>query len=181
MVNVMDEIRLIKPTADYAEDIWDFRREFLENDPSEDMGGSGKLRECSCAEEWIKLCDNLSDSEACPGDWVQADTYIAVRQSDNKIVGIIDLRHHINHPILGEWGGHIGYCVRPDERRKGYAKEMLRLNLENCRRLGLEKVMISCHAGNIASERTILTNGGFFERLTNDDDGRAVKRYWITL
>ncbi len=39
---------------------------------------------------------------------------------DNRVVGAIDLRHHIDHPILGTWGGHCGYSVRPSERRKGY-------------------------------------------------------------
>lgn len=76
-------------------------------------------------------------------------------------IGVIDLRHHINHPVLSVWGGHFGYSVRPDERRKGYAKEMLRLNLQNCRSYGLSKVMITCDCDNTASEKTIIANGGF--------------------
>ena len=54
---------------------------------------------------------------------------------------MINLRHHINHPILGTWGGHCGYSVRPSERGKGYAKEMLRLNLQNARAMGIEKLL----------------------------------------
>ncbi len=177
----MDTIRLIKPSMDYAEDIMAFRREFLENDPDEDMGGTSTLRKCSSAEEWLSWLEKISRPETCPEGKVPSDTFIAVRQSDNKIVGIIDLRHHIDHPVLKEWGGHIGYCVRPDERRKGYAKEMLRLDLEYARKIGLKKVMVTCYADNIASERTILANGGVFEREAEANDRHTLKRYWITL
>lgn len=173
-------IKLVDPTIDYAEDIMAFREEFLNNDSSEDMGGCGILRKCTRAEEWLEEIALLSDPKTCPKDRVQSDTYIAVRVSDNKIVGVIDLRYNLNHPYLKEWGGHIGYCVRPDERRKGYAKEMLRLNLENCRRLGLEKVMITCEENNAASERTILANGGVYGRTTSDGE-HTLKRYWISL
>ena len=67
----------------------------------------------------------------------------------------------------------------PDERRRGCAKEMLRLVLENANELGLERVMVTCKVGNIASERTILANGGVFERELEDGSGHRIKRYWI--
>jgi predicted acetyltransferase len=104
--------------------------------------------------------------------------YLAVRNGDNRIVGIIDLRHHINHPILGTWGGHCGYTVRPSERGKGYAKEMLRLNIENAKALGINRMLVTCDADNIASEKTILANGGVFENII-EVDGSRMKRYWI--
>lgn len=173
------DILLLRPSAEYAEDIWAFRREFLEYSSDEEMGGCGKLRECSSAEEWLTQTAALTKPETCPEGMVAADTYIAVRRSDNKIVGIIDLRHNLNTPVLSEWGGHIGYCVRPDERRRGCAKEMLRLVLENANELGLERVMVTCKIGNIASERTILANGGVFERELEDGSGHRIKRYWI--
>ncbi len=90
------------------------------------------------------------------------------------------LRHHINHLILGTWGGHCGYSVRPSERGKGYAKEMLRLNIQNAKSMGIEKLLITCDVNNNASERTILDNGGVYEETINVD-GRKMKRYWITV
>lgn len=93
-------------------------------------------------------------------------------------MGIIDLRHHINHPVLGTWGGHCGYSVRPSERGKGYAKEMLRLNIQNAKIMGISKLLVVCDETNIASEKVILANGGVFENNIVID-GCIMKRYWI--
>ena len=120
------------------------------------------------------------DELACPPGKVPSTIRLAVRKRDKKVVGIIDLRHNLNNPVLSLWGGHIGYSVRPSERRKGYAKEMLRLMLEEARKRGLEKVMISCSTENEASERTILANGGVYEKTVPVED-EQIKRYWITL
>ena len=71
------------------------------------------------------------------------------------IVGIIDLRHHIDHPILSTWGGHIGYYVRPSERRKGYATKQIALALDYCKSLDIDKVLMSCTIDNIGSEKKV--------------------------
>lgn len=127
----MEKIKLIEPTIDYEKDIWDFRQEILDSDDKDKFAGCGTLERCTSASEWIENCKLRSNKDSCPSDKVPSNVFIAVRISDNRIVGIIDLRHHIDHPILSTWGGHIGYYVRPTERRKGYGKEMLRLNLLN--------------------------------------------------
>ena len=93
---------------------------------------------------------------------------------------MIDMRHHIDHSILGAWGGHIGYSVHPDERRKGYATRMLQLDLENARKLGLQRVMVTCDDGYLGSEKTIGKNGGVYEKDV-PVDRRMVKRFWIEL
>ena len=177
-VNCMDEIKLISPTLEYGEDIMAFRREILEsNDGENSFAGCGSLRGCTSIEEWLEV---LNQYEQGVDGKVPSNTYLAIRLSDNRIVGIIDFRHHINHPILGLWGGHIGYSVRPSERGQGYAKEMLRQDLEICRAFGLDKVLVTCARDNIASEKTILANGGVFEREV-PVDGDFIKRYWIAL
>jgi predicted acetyltransferase len=175
---IVKEIKLMKPTMEYANDIMSFRQEIL--DVKNSFEGCGSLKNCSSADEWIKILDDMENEETCPKGGVTSNTYIAVRLSDNKVVGIINLRHHINHPILSVWGGHMGYSVRPSERRKGYAKEMLGQNLQNCIDRGLNKVLITCDFDNIESEKTIIANGGVFEKQICVDDNR-INRYWIEL
>ena len=179
-VNSMEKIKLIEPTIEYEKDIWDFRQEILDSDDNDKFAGCGTLERCTSANEWIENCKSRSNKDTCPSDKVPSNVFIAVRISDNRIVGIIDLRHHIDHPILSTWGGHIGYYVRPTERRKGYGKEMLRLNLLNAQKLGIKKVLITCNKDNLASEKTIVANGGIFESLITVND-EIMKRYWITV
>ena len=179
-ISEFTEIRLVCPTMEYDEEIMQFRKEILVAKDSDSFAGCGELRDCATTAEWLKLLKERESVDTCPAGSVTSNTYIAVRTEDNKIVGIIDLRHHINHPILGLWGGHMGYTVRPSERNKGYAKEMLRQNLQKCKDRKMSKVMITCSPDNIASEKTIIANGGVFEKEVYVE-GECIKRYWITL
>jgi predicted acetyltransferase len=77
-------------------------------------------------------------------------------------------------------GGHIGYSVRPSERKKGYGKEILFLALQKCKKLGIAKILVTCDSKNIASEKVILANGGKLENCVPFDN-RVIKRYWITM
>lgn len=167
-------IKLIKPSADYAGEIMAFRSEIGSHVPR-----GSNLEDFDNAADWIAQVEELSREETCPENFVPADVFIAVNE-DNRIVEMIDCRHHINHPRLSEYSGHIGYSVRPSERRRGYAKEILRQALGFYRERGVDKVLITCEEGNIGSERTILANGGIFERETLDGE-RVMKRFWINL
>ena len=176
----MVEIKLISPSIEYDEDIMQFRRELIDANDADSFAGCGSLRACTTTEEWLMVLKQWENIETCPKGSVTSNTYLAVRTSDNRIVGVIDLRHHIDHPVLKLWGGHMGYSVRPSERGNGYAKKMLYLNLQNCRERGLDKVMVTCSRTNLVSEKTIIANGGVFEKEVLVD-GEWIKRYWIKL
>lgn len=166
----------------YESELQAFKEEVLEADRDNDnqFAGCNGLRNCATAREWIDICNLRKDADTCGqvGAKVPSTTYFAIRESDNRLVGVIDLRHHINHPILGSWGGHCGYSVRPSERGKGYATEMLRLNVLNAGKMGIEKMLVVCDEDNVASERTILANNGQLENII-EVEGCRMKRFWI--
>lgn len=175
----MEDFILIRPTAEYAEQIMEYRKEFLDADDS--MDGCGPLRGARNAEEYLRLCREYEDPLTVPKHLVPATQFLFIRKSDDRLVGMISVRHKFND-YLAKFGGHIGYSVRPDERRKGYATEMLRMTLPKCRELGLDKVMITCIEDNIGSEKTILANGGVYYS-TEYEPIRCenIKRFWILL
>ena len=173
---------LVEANEKYIDELEQFKNEVLIYDKDNDnqFAGCMGLGNCKNAREWIEICNLRKNAETCKqaGTNVPSTTYFAIRKDDDRLVGVIDLRHHINHPVLGTWGGHCGYSVRPSERGNGYAKEMLRLNIQNAREMGIEKLLVTCEETNIASEKTILANGGVFEK-TVEADGSIMKRYWI--
>ena len=164
-------IRLTVPTEEFSAQYEEYRREFLES--GESMDGTGPLRRCETGKQWLAEIKKYLDPATLPEGKVIATQFIGVRNSDNRIVGMVQVRHYLND-YLKKFAGHIGYSVRPSERRKGYAKQMLALSLGFCRTLGLKKVMISCSEENEASRRTILANGGVFERREFEPDDKEI-------
>ncbi|WP_104991351.1 GNAT family N-acetyltransferase [Deinococcus sp. NW-56] len=96
-------------------------------------------------------------------------------------LGRVSIRHTLNQR-LREFGGHIGYEVRPSARRQGRATLALRLALERARELGLERVLVTCDVDNLGSRRVIEANGGVLEYEGRvPDHPSPLRRYWITL
>jgi len=172
-------VKLTVPSMEYDDQIQSFRKEFLENGGS--MDGCGSLRRFERTQDWLDQVEALRQAETTPPDLVPMTQYIYVRESDSKIVGVIQIRHYFNE-FLEKYAGHIGYSVCPSERRKGYATQMLKLVLPECRRLGINRVLVCCVEENEGSRRTILNNGGVYES-TVFLPGRDVylERYWIDL
>ena len=115
-----------------------------------------------------------------PAGHVPASQYFLLDQSKREILGVIDIRHSLNEHLLHR-GGHIGYAVAPSQRRRGYGTLQLRLALDVCRNMGLERVLITCDSDNTASAKTIERCGGILEDERLDASGVPFKRYWVHL
>lgn len=95
-------------------------------------------------------------------------------------VGAVNIRHYLNESLLFT-GGHIGDGIRPSERRKGYATAMIGLALEECKKLGIHRVLMTCDKDNIGSAKSIMNNGGVLENEVVNEEGVLEQRYWISL
>ena len=126
---IMEDFILIRPTSEYASQLAEYRQEFLDADSS--MDGCGPLRRLENPEEYIQVCKDYEDPKTVPSHLVPSTQFLFVRKRDNRLVGMIQVRHRFND-FLEKYGGHIGYSVRPSERRKGYAKIMLQKSLPYC-------------------------------------------------
>ena len=175
----MDQCRLVKPDSSYETDIRAFREEMIGANSSID--GAGPLKRMENVSEWLAFTRALENIQTVPSNWVVSEQFLYVRESDHRIVGMIQFRHELND-FLEKYGGHIGYSVRPSERRKGYAKAMLSDCLQIIRTYGLQKALISCTPENEGSRRTILANGGVYESTVYyAADNVFLERYWINL
>ena len=153
-------LRLVRPNKEHKMQALDFKQEFFGNN-EKIINGSELLDQMENYEEWlVSVTNNISEETVNPA-WVVTDTFFAVNES-NEIVGIIDLRHTLND-FLKDFGNS-GYSVRPSERRKGYATEMLRQILDVARESGMIELHLSVERDNEPSIKTIISNGGVYVR-----------------
>lgn len=125
-------------------------------------------------EDWLES-NRLSEMGInVPENFIPAVQFVSF-SDDGRALGFLHLRLRLNENLLKQ-GGHIGYSIRPSERRKGYAKEQLRLGLLEAKKKNITKALVTCHDDNEGSHKVILANGGQLEDVLD-----AVERYWISL
>jgi len=122
---------------------------------------------------------NRHTGKDLPEGYVREDFYLCY--DNDRLIGVFSLKFELTDYLLN-YGGHIGYAVRPTERKRGFATEMLRKGLDIARRHGFEKILCICNEDNYASEKVILKNGGILENTLFDPEEKVfVRRYWIAL
>ena len=175
----MDQLLLMQPDKYYAEAIRDYRKAFL--DAGDPMDGTGPLYRMPEPEDWLAYTARLSASATVPEDMVPTTQYICVRPYDNRLVGMIELRHTLNE-YLQLYGGHVEFSVLPGERGKGYATWMLQNVLRYARERSIEQLVLAVEPRNAAGIRVIEKNGGvWLDKVLDPEYELELARYRIAL
>ena len=182
MEKIIEKFYLENPSIERKKDVIEYMNEHVKYNSA--INGTGSFDHVledetyeECMDKYYKIQDNeyAKSIDRCPGK-----TYFLIRKNDNKLIGMINIRHHLSPKMLVH-GGHIGYGIRPTERRKGYNKINLYLGLlKALEEFNLDKVMLDCDVKNLGSDKTIQALGGVLERTDIDDyDGVLTNVYWI--
>ena len=166
----MDKLTLVRPTLAHKRDALAYKQAHFDAGETV-IDGSELLDKMDIYEAWLDRVTKNADPATVQPDWVLTDTYFAVRESDRQIIGIIDFRHELKG-FLQDFG-HCGYSVRPDERCKGYATEMLKMLCALAQKSGLAQLQLAAEPGNLPSVKTIEKNGGRYVRSFPFGSGQA--------
>ncbi|MGC2234718.1 MAG: GNAT family N-acetyltransferase [Pyrinomonadaceae bacterium] len=166
-------LKLIAPTAGLKAEFLAMAQE------SVSAGDEHYKSELEDFDAHLNNVENYALGTNLPPNHVPSDTFWLVRE--RRIIGRSDLRHRLN-ANLEDVGGHIGYDIRPTERRKGYGTLILKLTLEKAKNRGLKRVLLTCAADNTGSAKIIEKNGGkLSEQEISKTTGKMISRYWIEI
>lgn len=164
----------VLPDESHYDDVISFYGEF-ENDGSTCIGYANFHN----YDEWVKEKQNRHTGENLPDGFVRENFYLCYYE--DKLVGVFSLKFELTD-YLYNYGGHIGYAVRPSMRKRGLGTAILKQGLEISKKFGFKKILAVCDDDNTASEKIIVKNGGVFEnKLFDEEENVFVKRYWIKL
>ncbi|HLD31398.1 MAG TPA: GNAT family N-acetyltransferase [Patescibacteria group bacterium] len=163
-------MRLIKPTLKYKKSFQNGLREFLKID-QQNEGNPAKV------EEYIKESRRYKRGTDLPKGMVPASTFWLI--DNDTFIGRVSIRHKLNKN-LRNFGGHIGYAIRPSKRKRGYGNKILTLALKEAKKLNLNKVLVTCNETNIASQKIIEKNKGRLQQK-KVYQGERLRFYWIDL
>ena len=179
----MERFYLEEPSLERKDEIIEYLDEFVKyNSNINGTGSLDKIYDGYTFEEALERCLNMKNELYAKSiNRVPGKTFLLIRKDDNKIVGTINIRWNLSEKML-KFGGHIGYGIRPTERRKGYNKIQLYLVLLEAQKLNLDKVMLDCSVDNLGSDKTIKALGGILERCELDEsDNTMTNVYWINV
>lgn len=167
---------LVLPSRTYRDSFVEASREF---EPGEDTLVYEREHALRDFDGFVRSVREWTEGRMLPRGWVASSTFWLVDEGD--YIGSTNIRHELTDWLL-RLGGHIGYAIRPSRRRQGFGTLICKLALEEARRLGIDRVLITCDADNEASRRVIEANGGVFESEVPQPDRPVGKlRYWVQL
>jgi len=167
-------IKLIRPFIKYRQSFLEAVREYHREGRNKDIESRQSPKQFA---EFVKKLRDQEKGINLPKGYVPASIYWLV--NGNKFIGRVSLRHRLTEKLRKE-GGHIGYEIRPSERRKGYGKKILRLALQKTSRLSIKKALVTCDDNNIGSWKIIEANGGILQNKIRQEK-KLVRRYWIMI
>lgn len=167
-------LKLVKLSEEYKTQLNEMMEEWCKSG-EKIIPGSIRKTDYRDFEKYLDSLDLMKDD----GIHVPDSTFFCLDTDRNIFVGAVNIRHYLNEGLLLN-GGHIGDGVRPSERRKGVATKMISLALEECRKLGIKKVLMVCDKDNIGSAKSIVNNGGVLENEVTVN-GIEEQRYWIEI
>lgn len=171
------QLILSKPSIELEEEYLSFYQEWKQS--GETMVPWVIEKDPSNFEAMVQSLLESEDGINLPEGWVPDSTFWLINEN-NRVLGAVNIRHRLTERLMDR-GGHIGYGIRPTERRKGYATKLLALSLEKVKGFGVDKALITCDESNTASLRTILNNGGVQDTDFIEEDGNVIKRFWIEI
>ena len=176
----MDRLSHISPAAVHEAAAKEYLNEFKEyGSRINGAGGLDRYLPDNYAGWLEKLAADrvlIPDEERVP-----AETFFLVRESDGRIVGMVNIRLALNDD-LRKSGGNVGYAIRPTERRKGYNKINLYLALQCLKKHGIKEALLDCDIKNTASERTMLALGGqCIEDFYDEEEKCNARKYLIDI
>ena len=181
-----EDLTLVEPSLALDDAFWALLEDFRAAGEIHHVPGSGAVSELAtlareALPDFIRRLGERSRGIGLPLGYVPDSAFWLVRRSDGAVVGVSSLRHGLT-PALEDVGGHIGYSIRPSERRKGYGTYILALTMEQARARGLGQVLLTCDTDNRGSACVIEKNGGVLASSGfSARSGTHVSRYWIAL
>jgi len=175
-------LRIVPPSKRWEEELHAYRDEMFANGETI-LNGCGGLERYDQFQDWLDHLHSYANRETIDPStkYVEGSQWLLVDEKETRVYGMMNLRHYLNEQLL-KTSGHIGYSIRPSERKKGYGMIQLQLGLQKLAEFGVKKALVTCDDNNLASAKTIESCGGILENSIFDPvEKRLTRRYWIEI